>query len=87
MIDQISLAMIAIYLTLITIPLIYNNKYIKENNGMPRNKNNNLTYSHEIKPLTKSVIILLNNLNEKQLDTILKITKSTPAKINDERTT
>ncbi|ABN70385.1 hypothetical protein Smar_1294 [Staphylothermus marinus F1] len=84
MIDQISLLIIAIYLTLIIIPLIYNDKYIKENNRMPRNKNNNPIHVHELKPLSKSVIILLNNLNEKQLDTILKITKSTSRKISDE---
>lgn len=76
--------MIAVYLTLIAIPLIYNNRYIKENARSKQN-NNDSYYRRDLKPLRKSVIILLNNLNDDQLESVLKIANLSPRRIDDEK--
>jgi hypothetical protein len=73
LLDIISITMIIVYLTLLIIPLIYNNRTVKSRQISSRqsytSRQDNIP-----KYLGKSVIILLNNVSDEQLNRIIKLT-------------
>ncbi len=74
MLDVLSIIMIIVYLTLLVIPLIYNNKTARRGQISNDKQNHIGRQDNASKHLGKSIIILLNNVSDEQLSRIIKLT-------------
>lgn len=81
MLDATSLLLIASYLGLSLIPVIYN--HIRTRKTMPVDKKRNVAAS--MPPLQHNIVIVLNNIGEQEIEPILKEIELITRKISVKR--
>ena len=75
--DLVSVVLITIYAGISLIPIIYNHNYVentrnKYHDNTAKNKEEATTASHQRMFLGKSLVILLNNLDDREIESILR---------------